>query len=483
VEGDGTSATPSISADGRYVAFSSESTNLVAGDTNLMADIFVYDRQTDTIERVSVDDAGVEGDGTSATPSISADGRYVAFGSESANLVAGDTNGVMDIFVYDRQTDTIERVSVDDAGVEGDLASQAQAISADGRYIALTSRATNLVAGDTNGVNDIFVYDRQTDTIERVSVSSLGVQGNAEAFFQVTISADGRYVGFVSNASNLVAGDTNFSGDTFIYDRNTDTIERASMNNQGVEGDATSIASVSISSTGRYITFASVATNLVAGDTNGVADIFLYDREYEIVESISESSPSNFSSGYITPHINIEGYATMTDSRIVELVVWSPISISNYVISNDPDFSHAEAYARETLEKHLYWDICKNSTQCAPGTKRIYVRFYNGANFIGEHFVDIDYSLKRECPYFKEYLRKGTKNIREEVIKAQEFLNRELGISLVVDGIFGQETDKAVRAFQEKYSTQIILPWAGLDHSTGWWYITTSAFANILVGC
>ena len=145
----------------------------------------------------------------SAVASISADGRYVAFISDASNLVPGDTNGVTDIFVYDRQTGTIERVSVAADGTQGNGGSCQPSISADGRYVAFSSYASNLVPGDTNGISDVFVYDRQTDTIERVSVAADGTQGNSYSWQPASISADGRYVAFSSFASNLVPGDTN----------------------------------------------------------------------------------------------------------------------------------------------------------------------------------------------------------------------------------------------------------------------------------
>ena len=136
---------PTISADGRYVAFYSFASDLVAGDTNSASDIFVYDRDSDTIERVS------QGNGGSYYPVISADGRHVSFWSDATDLVAGDTNGKADVFVYDRVNHTTERVSVDNSGDEGGNGSLTPAISADGRYVTFESLAADLVAADTNG--------------------------------------------------------------------------------------------------------------------------------------------------------------------------------------------------------------------------------------------------------------------------------------------------------------------------------------------
>jgi cysteine-rich repeat protein len=264
---DSSSSYFDMSSDGRYVAFESFATNLVAGDTNGVADIFVYDRQTDTMQNITS-----IGNNSSRNPSISADGRYIAFQSLASNLVAGDTNGKQDTFVYDRQTDTMQNITS-----IGNDNSWGPAISSDGRYVTFSSQASNLVAGDTNGVADIFVYDKQTDTTTNITIS-----GNNNSYFSA-ISSDGRYVTFSSQASNLVAGDTNGKQDTFVYDRQTDTMQNiTSIGNDNSWGPA-------ISSDGRYVTFSSQASNLVAGDTNGVADIFVYDKQTDTTTNITIS--------------------------------------------------------------------------------------------------------------------------------------------------------------------------------------------------
>ena len=168
------------------------------------------------IERVSVATNGTQGNGPSTGNTISADGRFVQFSSTASNLVPGDTNGWQDSFVYDRQTHTIERVSIAADGTQANnLASGSNAMSADGRYVAFESMASNLVPGDTNATVDVFVYDRQTDNIRQVSVAADGTLGNKISTFPF-ISADGRYVGFSSIASNLVPGDTNGLQDVFV---------------------------------------------------------------------------------------------------------------------------------------------------------------------------------------------------------------------------------------------------------------------------
>lgn len=221
VQGNDDSYSASISADGRYIAFGSDATNLVTGGTNGNWDVFVRDRQLGTTELVSSDSGGVQGNGDSYgfDGSISADGRCVAFVSTASNLVPGDTNGITDVFVHDRQTGATERVSVTSAGAQVSGAIDNASISADGRYVAFDSSASNLVPGDTNASRDIFVHDRVSGMTERVSVDSGGGEGNNHSHYAL-ISADGRYVSFYSEASNLVAGDTNACRDVFVHDRN-----------------------------------------------------------------------------------------------------------------------------------------------------------------------------------------------------------------------------------------------------------------------
>ena len=275
--GDDFSVKPSISGDGRYVAFQSAATNLVAGDTNGVADVFVRDRQTGTTERVSVDSAGNQGNSTSGTFgfTISADGRYVAFESAASNLVPGDTNGTSDVFLRDRQLGTTVRVSVaTGTGAQGNLGSYYPFISGDDRYVAFDSMATNLVPGDTNGVNDSFVYDRQTGVVERMSVTSAGVQQNDRSDFSY-ISRDGRYVTFMSQATNLVPGDINAHVDTFVHDRSTGITRRADVSASGAEANVGSYFRAFMSGDDLLISFLSSSINLVPSDTNGQQDIFV----------------------------------------------------------------------------------------------------------------------------------------------------------------------------------------------------------------
>ena len=276
-QGSGGSYRPSISADGRFVSFESIAPDLVAGDTNGVPDIFVHDRQSGTTERVSVATGGGQvSDGSfNSVPSISADGRFVSFDSYAPDLVAGDTNGYTDVFVHDRQSGTTERVSVATGGGQGGDFSYAPSISADGRFVSFHSDAPDLVVGDTNGARDVFVHDRQAGTTERVSVATGGGQGSGgSGSYRPSISADGRFVSFDSYAPDLVAGDTNGVPDIFVHDRQSGTTERVSVATGGGQGNGYSY-DPSISADGRFVSFGSSAPDLVAGDTNGVADVFV----------------------------------------------------------------------------------------------------------------------------------------------------------------------------------------------------------------
>jgi Tol biopolymer transport system component len=298
----------SVSADGRYVAFISGAENLVPGPSNGAGNVYVRDRLAGTTERISVSSSGTLGNGAAGGGAISADGRYVAFESDSSNLVPGDTNGTFDVFVRDRMTNTTTRVSVASDGTQANDRSDLPVISADGRYVAFPSPASNLVPGDTNGVRDVFVRDTVAGTTTRVSVASDGSQANGEsALFFTAISGNGRFVAFGSFATNLVPGDTNGAWDIFVRDRATNTTSRISLANDGSQGNGPSFAPT-VSNDGRFVAFVSVATNLVPGDTNGESDVFIRDRWAGSTSRISVSSglvQGNGSSG--RPEISAEG--------------------------------------------------------------------------------------------------------------------------------------------------------------------------------
>jgi hypothetical protein len=190
----------------------------VPGDTNGGRDIFVYDFSDGTLVRASTSATGAQASGESLDASISADGRYVAFESSAEDLVPGDDNGRTDVFVKDLQTGATELVSLSSGGVQGDGTCQTPALSPDGRFVVFTFFGTNLVPGDTNGVGDAFLRDRQNGTTERVSLGSGGGQANGTAW-EPRVSDDGRFVAYADNAPNLVPYDLNGTTDVFLRDR------------------------------------------------------------------------------------------------------------------------------------------------------------------------------------------------------------------------------------------------------------------------
>lgn len=371
------SGTPVLSQDGRYLAFGSGSPNLVPGDTNNTSDIFCRDRVTGQTTRVSVSSAGVEANGNSLAPDISADGRYVVFRSAASNLVPGDTNNAPDIFCHDRSTGTTTRVSVGTGGQQITAFSDGGAISGDGRYVVFESADNNITAGDwcldtdvfchdrqtgittlvsasliafqqfnprrrpnisfdggmisfdsagddltlndTNGWSDVFVWSRLTNSISRVSLASNGAEGN-ERSREAVISADGRFVAFTSFAFNFVPGDTN-SPDVFVRDLQTGQLTWCSSGLAGAFANQACYAT-SISGDGRFVTLWSGATNLVPGDTNGAFDVFVYDQALATTTRASVGSTGSQGNGQsASGRISADGRCIAFHSSANNLVV------------------------------------------------------------------------------------------------------------------------------------------------------------------
>lgn len=320
---NGSSSRPEISVSGRFVAFNSSATNLVPGDTNAVDDVFVVDLQNGAIERVSVSSAGAQGNDDSRAPSISADGRFVAFQSDATNLVPNDSNGDFDIFLHDRLTRSTELISLATDGSQADNNSYKAAISADGRYVAFESFAANLSTVDTSW-RDIFVRDRVTGLTDLISrhIDGTATIGHS---YDPAISADGRYVAFSSDANSLDTSNggnaSNSEDDIFVRDRKTGRTESVSLAiNGGLSNGASSRPA--ISADGRYVAFLSYASNLVAGDTNTKPDIFVRDRATGTTERVSVTSSGDqiFEAYFANPAISGNGrYVTFySDSETLE---------------------------------------------------------------------------------------------------------------------------------------------------------------------
>ncbi|MEU6824190.1 hypothetical protein ABZ921_26465 [Streptomyces atriruber] len=241
-------------------------------------------------ERVSVGMGGAESNAASTNPSISADGRYVAFVSESRNLVANDTNGTPDAFVRDMLTGKTERVSVKSNGKASHGVVREVSLSPDGRYVVFTSTADDLVSGDPNDLDDVFLHDRDTGRTQRISPTGASYDGlRSRLTYGPVVSGDGRHVAYASGAEDLVAGDANKRDDVFLYDRKTKRTELAQLTNAGGhgEGDAFEPAFAG-GSGGRYVAFTSNTTDLAGVEDHASAtDVFLRDREKGTTELIS----------------------------------------------------------------------------------------------------------------------------------------------------------------------------------------------------
>ncbi len=309
------SGEPAISANGRYVVFGSNAPEFAPNGDGTHRDQFIHDRVTGVTERVSVDrtDPAFGANAETQVASVSADGRFIAYGSSATNLVAGAAPVLFDVFLYDRQLGTTIRVSksIGNATQGGNAGSGVPTISADGRYVTYYSAASDLVAGDTNNLKDVFVYDRVTETTERISKSTAGTQANGESgFTQAAISANGRYVAFESQATNLVGTDTNGHTDIFVRDRQLGTTQLVSVSSSGAQSNADA-QEPAISDDGQKIAFASVASNLKANDANDASDIFIRNRGNSTTKRVSNSVDGGDPQGFSNPVLGIYFYGSM----------------------------------------------------------------------------------------------------------------------------------------------------------------------------
>ena len=339
--GNGTAVAIGLSANGRYLSFQSTASDLIAdsSDTNGLNDAFFWDRDTETVTLLShsTGSAAVGGNGNSTAFAVSADGRYVAFNTAATNLIAGvvDTNANPDAYLWDRQTETLRLIShAAGAGtITGNGQSIPRALSADGRYVAFMSLATNLIAtgSDTNGALDAFLWDRDTDTVSLISHlpgASTTTPAGASDPDPGAISADGRYVAFHSTATTLITGgsDSNAANDAFLWDRDTDTvtlISHASVSST-TTGNGASLGRA-MSSDGRWVAFDSTATTLIAGasDANATNDAFLWDRTTGTLSLISylPGASTTAGNGQSVPRaISADGQWVAFDSRAVNLI-------------------------------------------------------------------------------------------------------------------------------------------------------------------
>lgn len=266
---------PVVSGDGRWIAFHTDSASLDPGDDNGQSDIYLLNRDTRLIERISAATDGGAGDEASVGPALSRTAQLVAFHSGATNLVSGDGNGQSDVFVFDRQSGITRRASLGPAGAEGNAPSINAAISGDGRFVAFSSRADNLVPQDSNGLSDVFVHDRLLGRTDRVSVASSGAEGDGGSF-SPSLSASGRYVAFTSEATNFSDNEFDVLPDLFVHDRATGQTELVNVSTAEIRANADSARPI-LSPDGSAVAFYSRATTLEPGTENIFFDIFLRD--------------------------------------------------------------------------------------------------------------------------------------------------------------------------------------------------------------
>jgi Tol biopolymer transport system component len=310
-KGNGSSGVPSISADGRFAVFASSATNLVPQDTDPATDVFLRDLVANTTTLVSHSaSAGVKANADSFTPAISAGGRFVAFASNASNLLADDADATTDVFVTDMQSGTVTLVSRADGatGAKGSSGSAAPKVSADGGRVVFSSNAPNLDPNDPDPSPDVFVRDLRTGTTTLVSRAAAGGASNGDAF-SPTISADGRFVAFGSSATNLAPEDTDAVTDVFVRDLQTGTTLLASRAGGagGPKGNGFS-DEPSIAGDGHSVTFVSNATNLHPDDTDVIDDVFVRDLRGSSTRLVSRASSLNKGNGFSqAPSISSDG--------------------------------------------------------------------------------------------------------------------------------------------------------------------------------
>lgn len=265
----------SLNVDATRIVFRATDTTLVAGDTNGFEDVFVKNRTTHATTLVSASAAGVFGNGHSTQSIVSDDGSRVAFTSLASNLVADDDNGVADVYVKMLADGSVVRASSTAAGAPGNGASGEPSLSADGRYVAFASAASNLVAGDDNGRTDVFVKDLADGSVTRANVTAAGAQGTGGDCAAPSLSADARWISFVCAQAGLAAGVSAGTPHAFVKDRQSGDVYFTSVNAAGQPANAPTSAGPHAIANDGAIVFASAADNLVVGDMQRYADIFV----------------------------------------------------------------------------------------------------------------------------------------------------------------------------------------------------------------
>lgn len=359
-----------ISENARYVAFNTTASNLVSGDTNGVDDVFVKDASTGAIVRASTTAAGAQANGGSIAPAISADGRYVAFQSAASNLVPGDTNGVTDIFLKDMVTGAITRVSTDAGGVQANNHSNFPAISANGQRVAYNSDASNLVPGDTNLTGDVFVKDLGSGATILASSGAGGTLANGGSDvgglggpYPPGISGNGNLVGFSSTATNLVTPNTNGQTDIFIKEISSGNSSGAvTLETVGTGGSAPNGASFlpRLSTDGRYLAYRSEASNLLAADTDTNSDVYFKDRQTSSL-TLASTNPSGVKATYVDDVFGSSGSYDVTMSADGSHVAFA--SMSTDLVAGNYSHPAINVFNKDTRNGNITIDSVNGSNE------------------------------------------------------------------------------------------------------------------------
>jgi Tol biopolymer transport system component len=326
--GNGASRDAAVTDNGRWVVFTSDADDLVGNDGNGVADVFVRDLQTGTTTLVSVKpDGSGSATGASGTPSISANGRWVSFSSVAEDLVANDGNGQEDVFVRDLQTGTTSLVSIDRQGSSsGTGRSYAPVLTPSGRTVAFVSNANDLVADDDNDAFDVFLRDLNAGTTTLVSIGRDGVGGGRTDSWGPIVTPNGRYVVFNSAAKNLVSGDRNQASDVFLRDLRQGTTTLVSVSRNGKRTGSGASEALGVAASGRYVLFTSVADNVAPGDRNQTDDVFLRDLRDGVTKIVSANANGRSANGASTTgSLSSDGRFVLFTSRATNLVT-TPVS-------------------------------------------------------------------------------------------------------------------------------------------------------------
>jgi hypothetical protein len=363
-----------ISGSGRYVVIGSDQ-SLSAVDLNSQSDIYVVDMQLGQVELISKAASGTAAGGCGLEASISSDGRFVAFSSAAAGIVPGDNNNRDDVFVRDRVAGTTERVSVASSGAEGNASTVAFAMSDDGRFTAFSSLASNLTSNDTNGTSDVFLRDRVAGTTTLLSQSLTGGVGDGQSS-QVAISGDGRYVAFDSGANNLTAGDTNASGDVFLYTRSSGTLRQMSISDSGQQGNNTSI-NPQLSEDGSTLVFESWASNLTSTPIPTFeANVFVVPTSPDTSPPVTtDDAPDDWQNHDVTVHLHA------TDDRSGVAATYYTVDFGTQQTGNSVTLAAPFDRSNDGLHFIQYWSVDGAGNVETKHTVRvgIFARTFSGA--------------------------------------------------------------------------------------------------------